>query len=133
MSARSEVVSDLDDETEALAARVISCIEAGDLDALGECFGPDAVIWHNDDDLEVGFDRVRRVLGWLHRNVRDLRYTSVRRHATRAGYVQQHVVEAETLNGNTLYMPACLVIEVVDGHIHRLDEYLDSIRAQVLQ
>jgi len=132
MDTRSGALSDLDDETEALAARVITSIEAGDFDSLASCFAPDAVIWHNDDDLEVDFERVRRVLGWLHRHVDNLHYTRVRRRATSGGYVQQHVVEGDVKGGGVLYMPACLLAEVTGGCIVHLDEYLDSARAQVL-
>jgi len=132
MGASPGVISDLDDETESLAARVIASIEGGDFDALASCFAPNAVIWHNDDDLEVGFERVRRVLGWLHQHVDNLHYTRVRRRATSGGYVQQHVVEGDVRDGEALYMPACLIAEVTGGCIVRLDEYLDSARAQVL-
>jgi uncharacterized protein len=64
--------SDLDAETEALAARFVACIEAGDIEGVGACFGPDATVWHNNDDLTVPATKVLRVLAWLARNVTGL-------------------------------------------------------------
>ena len=47
------------------------------------------------------------------------------------GFLQQHVLEVETANG-PFSMPACIVVEVRDRRISRLDEYLDSGQAAAL-
>jgi uncharacterized protein len=46
--------------------------------------------------------------------------------------MQQHVLEAETAGG-PFSMPACIVCEVRDGRIARLEEYLDSAQANHLR
>lgn len=123
----------LEPTTEDLADRMVAAIEAGDFEAMEDCFAPGAVIWHCDDNEEVGIDRVVRTLRWLHRHVDNLRYTEIRRAPLPgAGYVQQHVLRATTHDGQDLCVPACLVVEVDRARITRLDEYLDSGRVAVL-
>jgi uncharacterized protein len=125
--------SDLDAETEALAARLVTCIEAGDIEGVGACFGPEATVWHNDDGLTVSATKVLRVLAWLARNVTGLRYEVARRAATADGYVQQHVLRGTTADGSELALPACLVVRVAQGRITHLDEYLDSAGTAALR
>ena len=74
-----------------------------------------------------------RVLGWIHRVLPQRRYCIVRREAFPGGYVQQHVLEAKLPDGTEWRLPACLIVTVKDGRIARLDEYLDSAGAAVLQ
>jgi ketosteroid isomerase-like protein len=119
--------SDLDPATETLAADFIAGIVAGDAEAVAACCAPDVVIWHNNDNLEVPLDKVLPLLRWLYRHVGELAYADVRRQAVARGYVQRHVVRGiKSSNGFKLELPACFVVEVRDGLIVRLDEYLDS-------
>jgi ketosteroid isomerase-like protein len=124
--------SDLDPETEALADRFVACIEAGDVDGVAACFGPGALIWHNNDSLEVPPEKVLRILAWLAANVTGLRYDVTRRRAIAGGYVQQHVLRGTAPNGSELAVEACLIVELVDGRISRLEEYLDTAQVDAL-
>ena len=45
--------------------------------------------------------------------------------------MQQHVLEATLPGGVAWSMPACVIVRMKDGLIVRLDEYLDSGRADV--
>ena len=125
--------SDLDAETEALAARFIACIEAGDVEGVRACFAPDATVWHNNDGLTVTATKVLRILAWLARNFTELRYDVTRRSATADGYVQQHVLRGMAPDGSELALAACLVVRLEGGRITHLDEYLDSAGTAALQ
>lgn len=125
--------SDLDPQTETLAAAFIAGIEKGNIPRLHELCSTDVVIWHNNDDQEVDLDHVARTLSWLCRNVRDLRYADVRRRAFTGGYVQQHVLTGVAPSGAALHLPACLIVQVSNGLISRIEEYLDSAGVEVLQ
>lgn len=127
------VHTDLDPDTEALAAGFIAAIEAGDTARLYECCADDVVIWHNTDNAEVNLDHVARILSWLAKNVRDFCYTGIRRRAFAGGYLQQHVLTGIAPSGEDLRLPACLVVHVAAGRIARIEEYLDSAGAAVLQ
>ena len=109
-----------------LAERLIAAVTAGDIEGVRACYAPDVVVWYNSDGVAQSADENLRVLGWVIRNIRDLRYEEVRRQRTPTGFVQQHVLRGTAPNGAALAIPACLVGTVVDGRIARLDEYLDS-------
>ncbi|MBK9544437.1 MAG: nuclear transport factor 2 family protein [Dehalococcoidia bacterium] len=110
-----------------------AAISRGDIDAVRAIYAPDAVIWHNDEKAEQTPDRNLKVLGWVTRNIKDMRYEEVRRHETPTGFVEQHVLRGVAPNGAPLEIPACIVCEVRDGRITRLDEYLDSAQTAALR
>lgn len=111
----------------AIAARLFTAIEAGDIDAVREAYHPDVVIWHNDDGVEQSRDTNLRTLAWVTKHIDGMRYDDVRLTATPTGFVQQHVVRGSNRAGVEVAMPACIVVTLDnDGLITRLDEYLDS-------
>ena len=114
--------------SEELVIRFFAAIEAGDLGALREIYAPDAVIWHNDDLLEQSVEDNLKVLQGLHRAVSGLRYDIVRRAATADGVLQQHVLRGRLPNGAEVELHAAMYLQVRDGHITRIEEYLDSAR-----
>lgn len=116
----------------AVAERFFRAVEAGDVAAIRAIYAPDARIWHNHDRLEQTVDENLRVLGWVAMNLTNRRYRVQRRVAIPGGFMQQHVLEAETAGG-PFSMPACIVCEVKNGRIARLEEYLDSAQANHLR
>lgn len=115
-----------------LCDQLFSAIMRGDIEAVRAIYAPNAVIWHNNDQLEETPERNLRVLGWVSKNIRDIRYEDLRRHETPTGFVQQHVLRGVAPNGTELKIPACIICEVKDGQITRLDEYLDSAHTAAL-
>jgi ketosteroid isomerase-like protein len=116
---------------EEVADTLFGAVERGEIDALREVFHPDARTWHNTDGLEQSVDQTLKVLRWLSRNSTVRRYDDVRRERTPRGFVQMHTLRIEKADGRTIRIPACVVAEVRDGRIRRIDEYLDS--AQVAE
>lgn len=116
----------------ALAERFTRAIELGDIEAVTACYAPEARIWHNFDNAEQTVEENLKVLRWMARALPERRYDILRRVAIPGGYVQQHVLTGRRPNGEAFAMPACLVVEVGDGRIRRLDEYLDPAQAAVL-
>jgi ketosteroid isomerase-like protein len=116
-----------------LAERLFKAIEAADIDAVKEIYAPDAEIWHNTDGLTQSPAENVRTLTWVTTNLKDLAYTEIRRSATDDGFVQQHVLVATNRAGQRVEVPACIVVRIADGHITRLDEYIDSANvAQIM-
>lgn len=109
-----------------VAERFFAAIDAGDVSAIYDTYAPDAVIWHNFDDVEQTRDENVRMLGWSVKHLGNMRYTDVRRTATDTGFAQQHVLRAINPKGVEIEVPAALFVSVRDGRITRLDEYLDS-------
>lgn len=116
-----------------LADRFFAAIPKGDIETLRAIYAPDARIWHNHDQATQSVEQNLQVLAWVVKNIAELRYEEIRRHATPTGFVQQHVLRGRAPNGTTLEVPACIVCAVADGRITRLDEYLDSAQLEALR
>ena len=93
-----------------------------------EIYAPDAVIWHNDDLLEQSVEENLKVLQGLHRAVSGLRYDIVRRALAADGVLQQHVLRGRLPSGAEVELHAAMYLQVRDGHITRIEEYLDSAK-----
>lgn len=115
-----------------VAEQLFAAIEAGDIDAVRSLYATDAAVWHNNDGITQSVDDNIRVLGWMTKHLPGTRYTDVRRAVTESGFVQQHVLVATNRVGQEVSVPACIVADVVDGRITRLDEYLDSAHVALL-
>jgi len=116
-----------DTEMRALAKRFFDFIESGDVDGLVACYAPTARIWHNTDGVEQGPEDNRRTLEGLVRAFSDRRYEARRLAVFAGGFVQQHVLRAtRNRDAAKVELAACLVCQVADGAITRLDEYFDS-------
>ncbi|HET6794519.1 MAG TPA: nuclear transport factor 2 family protein [Acidimicrobiales bacterium] len=109
-----------------VAEALFGAITRGDVDAVRALYRSDTVIWHNYDGVAQDPDANLAVLGWLVRNVSDIRYEEIRRQVFPGGFVQQHVLRGRAPSGAALEVPACMVVAVEDGRIVRIDEYFDS-------
>lgn len=114
-----------------VARRLFAAIEAGDIDTVRDLYTEDAQIWHNTDRKVQSCAENLRTLSWVIGHLADLRYEDVSCQPTPTGFVQQHVLRAGGLQGQTVALPACIVATVDGGRITRIDEYLDS--AQVAE
>ena len=108
-----------------IANRLIAAIEAGDRDALGAVYADDVVVWHNTDQVEMTKEQNLASLDALAAMTTTRRFTDVRRHAVDGGFVQQHVLNLEWSSGSGS-LPGCVVVQLRDGLIARIDEYLDG-------
>ena len=114
--------------SEELVIRFFAALEAGDIDTLRDIYAPDAVIWHNDDLIEQPVEDNLKVLQGLHRAVSGLRYDIVRRALAADGVLQQHVLRGRLPDGAEVELHAAMYLQVRDGHITRIEEYLDSAK-----
>jgi ketosteroid isomerase-like protein len=112
-----------------VAARFFAAIEAGDGEGVAAMYAHDAVVWHSNDGVEQTREQNLRVLDWLVRHTTSREYRAIRRHEIDGGFVQQHELHVELPDGRTADLPACIVAQVSDGRITRIDEYIDSTAA----
>jgi ketosteroid isomerase-like protein len=117
----------------ALAKHFFDAIEKGDIDAVRTIYAPDAVIWHNTDGLASTREENLKVLTNFIKAVPSRRYTERRVGVFDGGFVQQHLLKAKLANGKDLALACCIVCEVKDGRITRLDEYFDSAALAVFR
>lgn len=112
------------------ADKLFRAIENGDVDAIRSIYTPETKIWHNNDGIAQSVEQNLAVLKWVISNIKNVKYTEVRCQPTPSGFVQQHVLRGR-FKDRDIALPACIVATVEDGHITRLDEYLDSAQTAV--
>jgi ketosteroid isomerase-like protein len=109
-----------------LARELTRRILAGDVDGVGELYHEDLTAWRSHDRRSLVRKQALRVVEILARQLRELRYEDVRIQPTPTGFVQQHVMRCLSPEGEPVEAHICLVAEVRDGRILRIDEYMDS-------
>ena len=108
-----------------IAQALVTAIELGDADGIAALYADSVAIWHNfDDKTQSRAENLGTLAGFI-KTISNRKYTEIRCQETATGFVQQHVLTGTFQDGRLLNMPCCLIVEVVDGKITRLDEYLD--------
>ena len=105
--------------------RFHAAIGIGDIASAKACFCPDAIIWQNFVGEERSVDQA--AIGWesFLAMARERAVIGVRRQKTSDGFVQQHISAIRGTDGEVQGWVVCLVVEVVNDRIARLEEYLD--------
>ena len=114
------------DEIKNLARGFFDAIERGDIGKVRDAYASDAVIWHNFDDKESTRDENLATLDGFIKAVPTRRYTGRRLDVFDGGFVQRHLLVGTLANGKVVSLAACVVCQVKDNRITRLDEYFDS-------
>ena len=109
-----------------LAKRFFDAIEAGNIATVRAIYADNARVWHNTDGKETSREENIRTLEGFIGAVPTRRYTNRRLDVFETGFVEQHLLVGRLANGKDVSLPACIVCEVKDGRITRLDEYFDS-------
>jgi ketosteroid isomerase-like protein len=110
------------------AVRAINdALESGSLDGAVAMLAPGAVLWHNDDKVEMdAAEGIARVAG-LHELVDDVQLEVVQLEPVSTGWFQRIVLRGKVrASGHKLAAHNCAVIGLSDdGRITRIDEYVD--------
>lgn len=109
-----------------VADHLFERIEAGDLDAVAAMWADDVLVWHSGDTEDNERDLALKVIRWFMRRTTTRRYEVLDRQMFDGGFVQQHILHADAISGESISMRVCIVIRVgADGIITRIDEYFD--------
>jgi len=114
----------------AVIDRFYAALTAGDIEAARACCAAEALFWHCFDG--VAQDLATASQGWaaLKGAFAELAAADVRRARTDAGsYVQRHLFMGRKPSGELVGWPVCLMVEVRNGLIWRIDEYIDRAGA----
>jgi len=114
------------DEIEHLARGFFDAIEKGDIGKVRDTYAFGAVIWHNFDGKESTRDGNLATLDGFIKAVPTRRYTERKLDVFEGGFVQRHLLVGKLASGKEVNLAACVVCQVKDGRITRLDEYFDS-------
>jgi hypothetical protein len=101
-------------------------LRSGEIDGVLGYLAPGAIVWHNDDKVEMdAAENMKRVPG-LHQLVDGLEVDVVQLAPTPSGWFQQFVLRGTVRStGNAFAAHNCAVVHVAGGLITRIDEYVD--------
>lgn len=102
-----------------------AAFKAGDIAALELLYTPDAVVWHNFDNIETTARDNLLMLGWIVEHTASRSYQAVRRWFDVDTVIEQHIVVMTTHNGEEIRSSACLIVQFNGDRISRIEEYID--------
>jgi ketosteroid isomerase-like protein len=114
------------DSMDRLADRFVNAIESADRQSLESIYAPDAVVWHNYNNLEQSRNDNIAAIAKHPQLFKSFQYANIRRAFFDGGFVQQHVARGIKAGGQAFEVPVCMVVTVRGDHISRVDEYFDS-------
>ena len=110
----------------AVLGAVVGALESGDAGVIAPVLAPDAVVWHNDDGVELPAADAFGGLPRLHELVDGLRVEVIRSHATEDGLVARIELRGGVRSTRTkLLARNCVFLTVENGRLVRIDEYVD--------
>ena len=109
-----------------VADQLFEAIANSDIVTVKRLFSEDVLVWHSGDTRDSAKDRAARIIDWFINTTTVRRYEVLDRQFFDGGFVQQHILHADSRNGRSIHMRVCIVIKVgADGLITRIDEYFD--------
>ena len=109
--------------------RFFGTMQNCDIATLRDCLTEDAIVWHSYDRIAMHVEDVVKAWEAMASNFAECGTTDVRRQQTPSGYVQQHLFVVNLKDGTRKAWPVCIVVQLRDGKIARLDEYIDVSEA----
>jgi len=112
-------------ESREVAARMMACIQAGDVEGMEALYHDDIVVWRNGDNRELVKKQALKVVKFL-ATLLNLSYDNVRVTPTPDGFAQQHDLCCTAPDGTEVRVHAAFIAKVESGRILRVDEYADG-------
>jgi ketosteroid isomerase-like protein len=109
-----------------LAAALMAAVQRGDIDAVKALYAQEIILWHNNDRVNQTSEDSIRTLTWINKHMKGVRYEELRVAALDDGFVQQHVMRADSPKVD---MPCMLRAWCANGRVTRIEEYFDSVDA----
>ena len=109
-----------------VADQLFEAIANSDIATVKQLFAEDVLVWHSGDTRDSAKERAAKIIDWFINTTTERRYEVLDRQFFDGGFVQQHILHADSRNGRSIHMRVCIVIKVgPDALITRIDEYFD--------
>jgi ketosteroid isomerase-like protein len=108
-------------------SEMFDAVVSGDVARFRTCFEPNAVVWHNTDEQELGIPVVEEMINAVCAQTTIRAYEA--RRSIKVGNVLfvQHTLAATLRSGHKMRCPVMMRIEIAkSGLVARIDEYFDS-------
>jgi ketosteroid isomerase-like protein len=117
-----------DKEMAAFAERVRDIMGRGIPEEIAEVLDAEATVWECTDSVSIPMSAVGAFHAALAEALESMDFLDSSVVSTSNGYIDRHTKRMTTKGGQQFLIPSCLIIELRDGKIHRVAEYLDSAR-----
>lgn len=114
-----------DEGVQEFVAKVHDAVGSGNVERMREVIAEQATVWENLDGKTRTFADVGRFHAILASKLDGLRFENVRLTPTSRGYIEQHDKILVRKSGEECRSSTCMVVEVEDGRIVKVEEYLD--------
>jgi ketosteroid isomerase-like protein len=109
-----------------VADRLFEAIEHSDIAMIQQLWNDDIAVWKTGEHRDRDKERALRVIAWFINTTTHRRYEILDRQLFDGGFVQQHILHANGIDGESISMRVCIVIKLgANGLISRIDEYFD--------
>ena len=113
----------------AVVDALLDAMQAYDADALRALCSPDLRHWLSITEQEQGLDELLALVKLEREAVAHASFEVRRRLDTGQGAVLMLTVDGTTGGGASFHIPVCVVVEVEDGVVVRIDEYANVEKA----
>jgi ketosteroid isomerase-like protein len=110
----------------ALADRFVAVLERGDEAELAQLYHPDLRFTIRTAGATYDRDAALRNFRTMWPHLHDVEVEVVDRQITELGFLSQQVLRATIADGTRLSVPMCMIFQLRDGRIVRIDEYFDA-------
>ena len=110
---------------EEIARAMTRAAERSDVARLEDLWSSDFVLWYNTSLKSLSRDEALKSIAAVGSVFGELEFTDIRRLYGEKGYAQQHTIKGR-FSGKSFSMPACVIVEISDGKVVRVDEWWDS-------
>ena len=107
-----------------IATKFLDAVRVADLETYRSVLAEDAEMWHNFDNHAQSVDENEKLMLFM-RSKAQVEYEVLRLEEIEGGFLQQHILRLTPPGGETVESHACVVGQIVNGKIQRMDEYLD--------
>jgi uncharacterized protein len=110
----------------ALAHAAFDAAAVGDVARFQSYFAPDAIVWHNFDQVEQPIQVAAAQLAGMMQHFASVSYEDRRYIAVPDGAVCQHTSTVTRKDGKVVKVYTMLRLHIRDGRIQRAEEYFDT-------
>ncbi len=122
----TELLAGNEDDPGAVIDRFYRALTAGDVAGARACCTADALFWHCFDGIAQDLDEASLAWAGLGTSFAEMRVQDVRRSVMANGrIVHQQWFVARKRDGAPMGWAVCLLVDLRDGLIARIDEYID--------
>jgi len=112
-------------ETASMPRRLFDSIESKDIDAIRALYAEGIQVWNNVQRQPMTREQNLKLLQLFTSRMKEIHYEILYVRVFPGGCVDRHVLRGTTVDGKAIEAHVCLILEIAEGRITKIYEYLD--------